>query len=88
MNLGAVLKTARERGGLTQDELALKLHTTKSCISKYENDRKEPRISILMDWMKQTNAQDLIVAAMLNIDPVAVAEGLRYMSQLIGGMIA
>lgn len=45
--LGAMLQEARLRKGLTQEALALKLGTTKSYISKIENDIKEIRLSNL-----------------------------------------
>jgi len=45
--LGAMLQEARMRKGLTQEALAIKLGTTKSYISKIENDIKEIRLSNL-----------------------------------------
>lgn len=45
--LGAMLQEARLEKGLTQEELAEKCGTTKSYISKIENDIKEVRISTL-----------------------------------------
>lgn len=45
--LGALLHDARLEKGLTQEELAEKVGTTKSYISKIENDVKEVRISTL-----------------------------------------
>lgn len=45
--LGALLYEARLEKGLTQEELAQKVGTTKSYISKIENDVKEVRISTL-----------------------------------------
>jgi DNA-binding XRE family transcriptional regulator len=45
--LGALLQEARLCAGLTQEELALKVGTTKSYISKLENDIKEVRLSNL-----------------------------------------
>jgi DNA-binding XRE family transcriptional regulator len=45
--LGALLQEARLERGLTQEELAEKAGTTKSYISKIENDVKEVRISTL-----------------------------------------
>jgi len=45
--LGALLHDARLEKGLTQEELAEKTGTTKSYISKIENDVKEVRISTL-----------------------------------------
>lgn len=45
--IGALLYEARLEKGLTQEELAAKSGTTKSYISKIENDVKEVRISTL-----------------------------------------
>ena len=45
--IGILLHDARLEKGLTQQELALKVGTTKSYISKIENNIKEVRISTL-----------------------------------------
>ncbi len=45
--IGVLLQEARLEKGLTQEELAEKVGTTKSYISKIENDVKEVRISTL-----------------------------------------
>ncbi len=45
--LGAMLLEARIEKGLTQEELATKVGTTKSYISKIENNIKEVRFSTL-----------------------------------------
>jgi ribosome-binding protein aMBF1 (putative translation factor) len=45
--LGFMIKEARIKSGLTQQELADKVGTTKSYISKIENNIKEVRISTL-----------------------------------------
>ncbi|MGJ7030661.1 helix-turn-helix domain-containing protein [Niabella hirudinis] len=45
--IGALLHEARVAKGLTQDALAERAGTTKSYISKIENDVKEVRISTL-----------------------------------------
>jgi len=45
--IGVLIQEARIEKGLTQEELALKCGTTKSYISKLENDLKEARISTL-----------------------------------------
>lgn len=45
--LGVMIKEARLKSGLTQQELADKVGTTKSYISKIENNIKEVRISTL-----------------------------------------
>jgi len=45
--IGALIHEARLEKGLTQEELAEKVGTTKSYISKLENNIKEVRISTL-----------------------------------------
>ncbi|MEO8209277.1 MAG: helix-turn-helix transcriptional regulator [bacterium] len=45
--IGALIHEARIEKGLTQEELAAKVGTTKSYISKIENNVKEVRISTL-----------------------------------------
>lgn len=45
--IGVLLQEARKEKGLTQEELAERAGTTKSYISKIENDVKEVRISTL-----------------------------------------
>jgi len=42
-----LLKEARKNAGLTQDELALKLHTQKSAISRIENHSDDVKLSTL-----------------------------------------
>src|ERR1035437_7477173 len=45
--IGALIHNARIEKGMTQEELAMKIGTTKSYISKIENNLKETRISTL-----------------------------------------
>ncbi len=45
--LGALIYAARQKKGLTQEELAEKIGSTKSYISKIENNIKEVRLSTL-----------------------------------------
>jgi len=45
--IGVMLRTAREDAGLTQDELAGRLRTKKSAISRIENHAEDIRLSTL-----------------------------------------
>ena len=45
--IGVILKKAREEAGLTQEELAEKLNTKKSAISRIENHAEDIRLSTL-----------------------------------------
>ncbi len=45
--IGVILKKAREDAGLTQEELAAKLNTKKSAISRIENHAEDIKLSTL-----------------------------------------
>jgi HTH-type transcriptional regulator / antitoxin HipB len=45
--IGVMLRAAREQAGLTQDEVAERLHTKKSAISRMENHAEDVRLSTL-----------------------------------------
>ncbi len=45
--IGVLLKQAREEAGLTQEELAARLNTKKSAISRIENHAEDIKLSTL-----------------------------------------
>jgi len=45
--IGAMLRQAREEAGITQEELAVRIHTRKSAISRIENHADDIRLSTL-----------------------------------------
>jgi ribosome-binding protein aMBF1 (putative translation factor) len=45
--IGVMLKQAREEAGLTQEELAGRLHTKKTAISRIENHAEDIKLSTL-----------------------------------------
>lgn len=47
LKIGVVLKQAREIAGLTQEELALKLKTKKTSISRLENHAEDIKLSTI-----------------------------------------
>ena len=49
---GELLRYARERAGLTQEELAGKLNTKKSAISRIENHSEDIRLSTLFHYVE------------------------------------
>ena len=50
--IGVLLKKAREDAGLTQDEIAKKLKTKKSAISRIENHSEDIRLSTLKNYVE------------------------------------
>ncbi len=50
--IGVLLRRAREEAGITQDELAQKLRTKKSAISRIENHSEDIRLSTLKGYVE------------------------------------
>ena len=48
MTFGEELKEARKKAGMTQEELAAAVYTTKTAISRYENNRRVPNGKIFV----------------------------------------
>lgn len=47
LKIGALLRQVREESGITQAEMAKRLHTQKSAISRIENHAEDIRLSTL-----------------------------------------
>ncbi len=50
--IGLILRQEREKSGLTQEELAMKMKTTKSAISRIENHSEDIKLSTLLKVTK------------------------------------
>jgi HTH-type transcriptional regulator/antitoxin HipB len=55
--IGVILRQAREAAGLTQEEVARQLNTTKSAISRIENHAEDIRLSTLNRYAKAVGAK-------------------------------
>jgi HTH-type transcriptional regulator/antitoxin HipB len=51
--IGVMLQKLRKEQGMTQEQLAAKCGTTKTCISRIENDASDIRLSTLMRIVRQ-----------------------------------
>jgi DNA-binding XRE family transcriptional regulator len=54
--IGVMLRQAREAAGLTQEEVALRLRTKKSAISRIENHADDVRLSTLYRYAQAVGA--------------------------------
>jgi DNA-binding XRE family transcriptional regulator len=59
--LGVLLRQAREAAGLTQEEIALRLGTPKSTVSKIENHAEDVRLTLLRQYA-ETLGKNLYVS--------------------------
>lgn len=50
--IGVLLKQAREKAGLTQEEIAQRLHTKKTAISRIENHAEDIKLSTLVNFAR------------------------------------
>ena len=50
--IGAILREARRSSGMTQEQVASKLNTTKSVVSRIENHAQDIRLSTLEKFVK------------------------------------
>lgn len=54
--IGAILRQARERAGLTQEEVACRLHTSKSDITRIENHADDMQLFTLRRYAESVGA--------------------------------
>lgn len=85
MRVGAILKACRTRAGLSQAELADKIHINQSDVSKYESDLIEPHISTLQAWTSNTQTTEVMVAFIMGMDGLGI---MQQILELSGGAIS
>ena len=57
MEFGDILRQIRAERGLSQDELAALLGTTKQVISRYETKKRVPRLSVVTAFAQKLRFQ-------------------------------
>lgn len=87
MKYGGVLRACRERSGLNQEELAFNLNISQSDVSKFENNVKEPTISLLQAWINNTQSSEVLVAFLCGVDGLGIMQNILEMSSGIIGTI-
>lgn len=88
MQYGSILKACRERVGWNQEEMAHQLMINQSDVSKFENNAKEPPMSLFQKWASVTQSQDVLVAFIAGMDGITIlANVLTTMATPITGFI-
>jgi transcriptional regulator with XRE-family HTH domain len=72
--LGELLQKCRKMAGLTQDQLAMRLHRTQSCVSKYEKGEKIPDVFTFINWLNATNAHQAAIVFLYGIDAMSIIQ--------------
>jgi transcriptional regulator with XRE-family HTH domain len=75
--IGVLLRQAREAAGMTQDEVARRLGTKKSAISRMENHADDVRLSTLRNYAEAVGASLEITLAHAQ-QPMLREEGVSY----------
>lgn len=76
IDTGKILKTIREHAGLTQEELAQKVNTGQSTISKIERNTSTLYLDFLMECAKVTGTQELVAEMLFGKESVEKAREL------------
>lgn len=93
MNIGQVLRTARKRADLTQEEMSFELNISRSTISKLERNDMPIQTEDFIRWMQvvqvrlsNTTAIEAGLTIINGIDINALAEMLNtFVGLMIGG---
>ena len=83
MEFGRILKQLRKERGLSQDELAARLGTTKQVISRYENGQRMPRLSVVADYARKLGVPLSMLSGEDEAAQEAVSGGRRV--PILGG---
>ncbi|MGE7115152.1 helix-turn-helix domain-containing protein [Lysinibacillus sp. NPDC047702] len=84
MQYGAILKALRVKADLTQQQLADKLHRSRSCISKFEKEIKSIDMPTFMEWVRITDGQLAAAAMMYGVDALSI---INQVLPIVGGFI-
>lgn len=77
-NVGEMLKASRERAGMTQQQLAVKLNVDRSTVAKVETGAiRQPAYELVREWCAETNGLDL-----MSIDFTGNADGWKKLRKL------
>ena len=80
MDLGQVLRVCRKKAGLSQEKLAELLHMSRSCISKIETGAKEATAKVMIDWVKVTQTQEVLIAYLFGMDGISIIKNILQMT--------
>lgn len=74
MTAGALLKTCRERAGISQIKLAMMMNRTQSSISKLEKGHNPIDVDTFRDWTRLTNSMEVGIAFLYGLDPSVILQ--------------
>lgn len=90
MQFGELLRKTRLIAGLTQEEMAEKLHMSRPNISKLERDEIELKAADLVRWAQATDMPQVFASVLCGVDPAILTQFLDQVmnfAQLVGAII-
>lgn len=72
MEFGATLRKMRKGADMSQEDMAEKLHISRSNISRLETNSLELKAVDLINWANITGTQDMLIAMILSVDTTLV----------------
>jgi len=84
---GDILKQLRISRGLSQDEFAAILHTTKQVISRYETKQREPKISVVTEYAERLGVPLALLTGSADVSEpdMQIMDGIRRVP-ILGGV--
>ena len=77
--------------GLTQEEMAERMHMSRPNISKLERDEIELKAADLIRWAQATDMPQVFATVLFQVDPVQMTQFLNQLmnvTQLVGALIS
>jgi transcriptional regulator with XRE-family HTH domain len=74
------MQACREKAGLSQDQMAVEMNRSRSCISKYENGHKHPDLPTIMNWVEVTGTKEVLIAFMYGMDGISMIQSILDMA--------
>lgn len=87
LNVGEIVKQCRKKMRWSQEELAFNTNLSQSTVSRLEKNKITCDVNTLMQIANKTNAQDVLMAMMFNIDMGVVTQMLQLVPAFIGGFV-
>jgi len=87
LEFGSVLRRMRRVADISQEEMAEKLHMSRSNVSRLENNRMDLKAVDLINWCRITNHPDILMSFIYGADVASTLIGSGA-TTLITGTIA
>ncbi|GAA0491034.1 hypothetical protein GCM10008986_16360 [Salinibacillus aidingensis] len=82
MEYGQMLRKMRKGADLSQEEIAERLHISRSNVSRLESNKLKLSFEDAVRWARTTDSQDMMVAMICNVDVSVASDMLNQIIQI------